>query len=66
MDPNVDRFQDISLNQASGLGAFIWTSWLTLSFSQWLALSPPAMVKATLNLDDATIAKLSKTKLVVV
>ncbi|KAI0694959.1 oxalate decarboxylase [Cytidiella melzeri] len=37
-----------------------------VSLSQWLALTPPAMVKATLNLDDETIADLSKTKLTVV
>lgn len=33
---------------------------------QWLALTPPALVKAHLDLDDETIANLSKTKLTVV
>ena len=33
---------------------------------QWLALTPPEMVKATLNLDDDTISHFSKTKPVVV
>ncbi|KIK54812.1 hypothetical protein GYMLUDRAFT_48365 [Collybiopsis luxurians FD-317 M1] len=33
-----------------------------ISLNQWLALTPPSLVKAHLNLDDETIAKLSKTK----
>ncbi|KAL4067020.1 RmlC-like cupin domain-containing protein [Scleroderma yunnanense] len=33
-----------------------------ISLNQWLALTPPALVKAHLDLDDATIAKLSKVK----
>ncbi|TCD61848.1 hypothetical protein EIP91_007838 [Steccherinum ochraceum] len=33
-----------------------------ISLNQWLALTPPDLVKAHLQLDDATIAKLSKTK----
>lgn len=33
-----------------------------ISLNQWLALTPPALVKAHLNLDDATISKLSKVK----
>ncbi|KAL1949402.1 hypothetical protein VTO73DRAFT_8283 [Trametes versicolor] len=37
-----------------------------ISLSQWLALTPPALVKAHLDLDDETIANLSKTKLTVV
>ncbi|KAF9239841.1 putative oxalate decarboxylase/oxidase [Melanogaster broomeanus] len=32
------------------------------SLNQWLALTPPELVKAHLNLDDATIARLSKVK----
>ncbi|KAK1226806.1 hypothetical protein PQX77_010213 [Marasmius sp. AFHP31] len=36
-----------------------------ISLNQWLALTPPELVKAHLNLDDATIAKLSKTKPIV-
>ncbi|KAK7444797.1 hypothetical protein VKT23_015114 [Stygiomarasmius scandens] len=37
-----------------------------ISLSQWLALTPPDLVKAHLNLDDETIAKLPKVKPVVV
>ncbi|KIP11049.1 hypothetical protein PHLGIDRAFT_173784 [Phlebiopsis gigantea 11061_1 CR5-6] len=33
-----------------------------ISLQQWLALTPPALVKAHLNLDDNTIAHLNKTK----
>ena len=36
-----------------------------VSLNQWLALTPPDLVKAHLNLDDETIASLSKTKLTV-
>ncbi|KAJ7735617.1 oxalate decarboxylase [Mycena maculata] len=37
-----------------------------ISLNQWLALTPPALVKAHLQLSDQTIASLSKTKPVVV
>ncbi|THU84527.1 oxalate decarboxylase [Dendrothele bispora CBS 962.96] len=37
-----------------------------ISLSQWLALTPPELVKAHLNLDDETIAKLPKVKPIVV
>ncbi|EKM56991.1 uncharacterized protein PHACADRAFT_142065 [Phanerochaete carnosa HHB-10118-sp] len=37
-----------------------------VSLSQWLALTPAAMVKATLNLDDEALTLFSKTKPVVV
>ena len=37
-----------------------------ISLQQWLALTPPALVKAHLQLDDDTIAHMSKTKLSVV
>ncbi|KAF9072559.1 oxalate decarboxylase [Rhodocollybia butyracea] len=37
-----------------------------ISLNQWLALTPPSLVKAHLNLDDETISKLSKTKPVVI
>ncbi|KAL5525866.1 hypothetical protein ACEPAG_7203 [Sanghuangporus baumii] len=37
-----------------------------VSLAQWLALTPPELVKAHLGLDDATIASLNKTKQVVV
>ncbi|KAG7444829.1 oxalate decarboxylase [Guyanagaster necrorhizus] len=33
-----------------------------ISLNQWLALTPPDLVKAHLDFDDATIAQLSKTK----
>ena len=58
-----DRFQDISLNQVSTHPSrnFELGQRLTV-YCQWLALTPPDLVKAHLNLDDATIAKLSKTK----
>jgi len=37
-----------------------------ISLNQWLALTPPSLVKAHLNLDDETIAKLSKVRPVVI
>jgi oxalate decarboxylase len=37
-----------------------------VSLSQWLALTPPELVQATLNLDRATVAGLSKLKRIVV
>ncbi|KAF9043730.1 oxalate decarboxylase [Hymenopellis radicata] len=37
-----------------------------ISLNQWLALTPPHLVKAHLQLDDGTIARLSKKKPVVV
>ncbi|KAI0635841.1 oxalate decarboxylase [Trametes polyzona] len=37
-----------------------------ISLNQWLALTPPELVKAHLQLSDETIAQLSKTKQVVV
>ncbi|KAI0635884.1 oxalate decarboxylase [Trametes polyzona] len=37
-----------------------------ISLNQWLALTPPDLVKAHLDLDDDTIKHLSKTKLTVV
>ncbi|KAI0833429.1 oxalate decarboxylase [Trametes gibbosa] len=37
-----------------------------ISLNQWLALTPPDLVKAHLDLDDETIARLSKTKYTVV
>jgi len=33
-----------------------------ISLNQWLALTPPELVKAHLDIDDATIARLSKVK----
>ncbi|EIN04067.1 hypothetical protein PUNSTDRAFT_139024 [Punctularia strigosozonata HHB-11173 SS5] len=37
-----------------------------ISLNQWLALTPPALVKAHLGLSDDIIAKLSKTKPVII
>ena len=37
-----------------------------VSLNQWMALTPPELVRATLNLDERTIAALSKRKRVVV
>ena len=37
-----------------------------MSLNQWMALTPPELVKAHLNIDDETIAQLSKSKQVVV
>jgi oxalate decarboxylase len=37
-----------------------------VSLNQWMALTPPELVKAHLNLDDATTAALSKTKPIIV
>lgn len=61
----IDRVQDISLSQVSSL--YIHSdSMLRFSTLQWLALTPPSLVKAHLNLDDETISKLSKVKSVVI
>ena len=37
-----------------------------VSLNQWMALTPPELVKAHLNLDDQTMSALSKEKQVVV
>jgi oxalate decarboxylase len=37
-----------------------------VSLAQWMALTPPELVKAHLNLDDATLAALSKNKQIIV
>jgi oxalate decarboxylase len=37
-----------------------------ISLNQWMALTPPELVKAHLNIDDQTIAALSKTKPIIV
>jgi oxalate decarboxylase len=37
-----------------------------VSLQQWMALTPPELVKAHLNLDDATMAALSKNKRIIV
>ncbi|KAF5371097.1 hypothetical protein D9757_010813 [Collybiopsis confluens] len=65
---NSDRFEDISLNQASSKSFMCEYLGPEFSspFSQWLALTPPSLVKAHLNLDDETIAQLSKTKQIVI
>jgi oxalate decarboxylase len=37
-----------------------------ISLNQWMALTPPELVRAHLNLDDTTVAALRKDKQVVV
>jgi oxalate decarboxylase len=37
-----------------------------ISLNQWMALTPPELVQAHLNLDDATMAALSKSKPIIV
>ena len=37
-----------------------------ISLNQWMALTPPELVRAHLNIDDRTIAALSKTKPIIV
>jgi oxalate decarboxylase len=37
-----------------------------ISLNQWMALTPPKLVKAHLNIDDKTIAALSRVKPVIV
>jgi oxalate decarboxylase len=37
-----------------------------VSLSQWMALTPPELVQAHLNLDPKTVAALSKTKPIVI
>ena len=37
-----------------------------ISLSQWMALTPPELVRAHLNLDESTIAALSKNKPIIV
>lgn len=37
-----------------------------ISLNQWLALTPPALVKAHLGFSDETIAALTKTKQLVI
>ena len=71
---NTDRYQDISLQQVRPPLALscprTYSSIMMLTMHtcslQWLALTPPALVQAHLQLDDETIAHLSKTKLTVV
>ena len=47
-------------------GLDIYRDWLTHNSLQWLALTPPILVKEHLGLSDETIASLNKTKQVVV
>jgi oxalate decarboxylase len=37
-----------------------------VSLNQWMALTPPGLIEAHLNLDDQTIADLSKHKPIIV
>lgn len=64
-----EAVRDISLSQvriSRSFPVFVAQHSPTPSSCQWLALTPPALVKAHLQLDDATIAKLSKSKPIVV
>jgi oxalate decarboxylase len=48
------------------LGLFRSDHYTDISLSQWLGVLPPELVKAHLNLDDATIAQLPKSRQLVV
>jgi oxalate decarboxylase len=48
------------------LGLFRSDHYADISLSQWMGVLPPEMVKAHLNLDDETIAKLPRSKRLVV
>ncbi len=61
-----DRFEDISLNQVGRIQiSYHFELAVTDRIPKWLALTPPDVVKAHLDFDDATIAQLSKIKPVV-
>ena len=68
LNVHIDVFQDVSLAQVRVERRMEWIVVLTDTcfHNQWLALTPPDLVKAHLNLDDETIAKLPKVKPVVV
>lgn len=62
-----DRYQDISLSQVSSRATLLLIGSADVMLpSQWLALTPPELVKAHLGVSDDTIAHMSKTKGVVV
>ena len=68
LNVHIDVFQDVSLAQVR-VGRYMeWIVVLTgICFhNQWLALTPPALVKAHLQISDDTIAHFNKTKQVVV
>ena len=44
------------------LGLFRSDHYADISLSQWMGVLPPELVKAHLNLDDATIARLPRTR----
>lgn len=58
-----DKYQDVSLNQVSDTRASEYPS---PEVVQWLALTPPALVKAHLDVSDETISHFSKTKPIIV
>ena len=58
-------FEDISLSNVSSIPCVFQIS-ITKPFHKWLALTPPALVKAHLGFDMETIASLPKTKPIVV
>lgn len=59
-----EKFQDISLNQVSDKILTLFSD--TDPSLQWLALTPPELVKAHLGFSDDVIAKLTKTKQTVI
>ena len=61
-----DTFQDVSLSQVFILRRPPEFDTKGMYLLQWLALTPPAMVKATLNLDDETLSHLNKVKQTVI
>jgi hypothetical protein len=61
---NTDRYQDVSLSQVSYLAVRLQA--VADDGTQWLAVTPPALVQAHLGWDEATIEHLNKTKQVVV
>ena len=64
---SIDVFKDISLSQVcSALAPRRRTRADFIPPTQWLALTPPELVKAHLQLSDETISQLSKEKPVIV
>lgn len=66
---NSDVFQDVSLAQVSRSAQCLCcasSSDVGSPSLQWLALTPPALVKQHLQLSDATISRFNRTKGVVV
>ena len=62
---HLGRVQDISLSQVRPYALSFDTLRLMIT-SQWLALTPPDLVKAHLQISDETLSKFNKTKPIVV